>query len=389
MAKTLDIPQSNHTVRVKMVDTTTMMSIRTETLIQPVQSGHEFLNMTDVAFLIESEALNKKVMFDLGTRKDYWNLPTVAKSGITRIIPALKVEKDVGEILTESGITLEGITSIIWSHYHWDHVGDVSKFPASTALIVGPGFLKDPSLLPGYPENLNSPVPADAFQGREVIEPDFPLNVAGYRAHDFFEDGSFYLLDTPGHCVGHVCGLARTTKDTFILLGGDICHFAGAIRPTADVPFPAHFSAETLDNDPFFPVPCPCSIFADRHPITKTNQDKTPFHDVSALDASVFDDPAVAQQSVEQLRRIDASPNVLICIAHDPELLRHLPTLNRSPELDLNAWKEQGWKERVRWGWVNELPRAARPGRQALVEGFWREGKIWEGAFEELCAEKP
>lgn len=84
--------------------------------------------------------------------------------------------------------------SIIWSHYHWDHVGDVSKFPASTALIVGPGFLKDPSLLPGYPENLNSPVPADAFQGREVVEPDFPLNVAGYCAHDFFGDGSFYLL---------------------------------------------------------------------------------------------------------------------------------------------------------------------------------------------------
>ncbi|RAL08780.1 MBL fold metallo-hydrolase [Aspergillus homomorphus CBS 101889] len=389
MTGLLDVPQSDHTVRVRMVDTTTLMSLRTETLIQPLQLGHEFLNLTDVAFLIENDALNKKIMFDLGSRKDYWNLPTVAKRGISKILSALKVEKDVGEILKESGVSLEEITSIIWSHYHWDHIGDVAKFPPSTELIVGPGFLKDPALFPGYPENPNSPVPADAFHDREVVEPDFPLRVAGYRAMDFFGDGSFYLLDTPGHCVGHICGLARTTKHTFILLGGDICHFAGVIRPTPEVPFPAHFPLETLDSDPFFPVPCPCSIFTDHHPITQIDREKTPFYDISALEASVFDDPGIAQQSVDQLRRIDALPNVFICIAHDPELVRHLPTLNKSPEADLNEWKRKGWKRKVRWGWVNELPRAGRPGRKPIVQRFWRGGSIWEDAFKELFGAEP
>ncbi|PYH44766.1 MBL fold metallo-hydrolase [Aspergillus saccharolyticus JOP 1030-1] len=384
MTTNLNIPQSNRTVRVRMVDTTTQMSIRTDALIQPLQSGHEFLNLTDVAFLIENETLNKKAMFDLGSRKDYWNLPMVARQALSRIIPALKVEKDVSDILIENNIRLEEITSIIWSHYHWDHVGDVSKFPSSTALVVGPGLLRDPALLPGYPDNPVSPIPADAFRNREVIEPAFELSIAGYRAHDFFGDGSFYLLDTPGHCVGHLCGLARTTEDTFILMGGDICHFAGVIRPTLDVPFPAHFSADILDRDPFFSIPCPCSLFADHHPNTQTDQHKTPFYDVSALGASVFDDPTVAQQSVDQLRRIDASSHVLICIAHDPDLLRYLPTLNQRPGQDLNQWMREGWKEKVRWGWVNELPRAGKPGRKPIVEGFWREGEIWEKAIQEL-----
>lgn len=26
------------------------------------------------------------------------------------------------------------------SHFHFDHIGDISKFPSSTELVVGPGF---------------------------------------------------------------------------------------------------------------------------------------------------------------------------------------------------------------------------------------------------------
>lgn len=37
------------------------------------------------------------------------------------------------------------------------------------------------------------------------------LSIGDFKAIDFFGDGSFYLLDTPGHAVGHLCGLARTS----------------------------------------------------------------------------------------------------------------------------------------------------------------------------------
>jgi hypothetical protein len=77
------------------------------------------------------------------------------------------------------------------------------------------------------------------------------------------------------------------------------------------------------------------------------------------------------------MQEFDDSPEVLVCIAHDPVLLEALPTLNKDPEKDLNWWKREGWKERCRWGWLNELPRYEQPGRRATVEGL--EGRPGEG----------
>lgn len=56
-------PISNSVVRVRMIDTTTEMTIRAESFVKPVQKGHEILNITDVAFLIEHEVSGKKVMY--------------------------------------------------------------------------------------------------------------------------------------------------------------------------------------------------------------------------------------------------------------------------------------------------------------------------------------
>ena len=62
---------------------------------------------------------------------------------------------------------------------------------------------------------------------REISFEHSSLRIGQFAAFDFFGDGSFYLLDTPGHAIGHMCGLARTTTTTFAFLGGDICHFSG------------------------------------------------------------------------------------------------------------------------------------------------------------------
>ena len=75
----------------------------------------------------------------------------------------------------------------------------MALFPASTALLVGPGFKANDKVMPGYPENATSPVPSDSFTEREMIEINFDtthLTIGGFRAHDYFSDGSFYLLGT-------------------------------------------------------------------------------------------------------------------------------------------------------------------------------------------------
>jgi glyoxylase-like metal-dependent hydrolase (beta-lactamase superfamily II) len=43
------------------------------------------------------------------------------------------------------------IDAIIVSHWHWDHIGDPSKFPAKTDLVVGTGFKE--SFCPGWPKD--------------------------------------------------------------------------------------------------------------------------------------------------------------------------------------------------------------------------------------------
>lgn len=49
-----------------------------------------------------------------------------------------------------------------FSHWHWDHVGDASKFPPSADIVVGPGFKAN--FLPGYPNNPDSPMLASDFE---------------------------------------------------------------------------------------------------------------------------------------------------------------------------------------------------------------------------------
>lgn len=105
----IGFPPSNATVRVQMIDTTAVLTVRAESFVKPVQEGHNLLNLTDVAFLIEHEGSGKRVMFDLGVRKDYWNLAAVLQKRLGSVIPSLRVEKDVPEILTEGGIGLDTI----------------------------------------------------------------------------------------------------------------------------------------------------------------------------------------------------------------------------------------------------------------------------------------
>ena len=79
-------------------------------------------------------------------------------------------------------------------------------------------------------------MPHAAFAGRDVIELDFistmgALKLSGLCAIDWFDDGSFYLLEAPGHTEDHIMALARTSADKFVLLAGDGAHHCGAFRP--------------------------------------------------------------------------------------------------------------------------------------------------------------
>lgn len=84
-------------------------------------------------------------------------------------------------------------------------------------------------------------------------------------------------------------------------------------------------------------------------------------------------DSKAAQTSVNRLAEFDADPNVFVCIAHDGGLI---PVVDWFPEGTLNLWKERGWKEISKWGFVNELPYDGKPGRPWIAPGLVKNGTV-------------
>ncbi|TQN68606.1 Cytochrome P450 monooxygenase andK [Colletotrichum shisoi] len=380
-----NIPESDNIVRVKLIDTTTAMVGTAESFVQPVVPGHEVINFCSLAFLLENETLGKRAMFDLGVRKDYWNLPKAAQQGVLgpdSVIFGMSVEKGIDEVLRDGDYC-------IWSHAHFDHRGDVSVFPKSTTLVTGPGYFSSK----GRPGGRDDPQATPEFEGRVLNEAEFDggLAVGKFKAQDFFGDGSFYLLEAPGHQPEHICALARTTPSsspggaTFVFLGGDICHFAGVFRPTADTPLPEGIpaSAITRRSDWSSKAACPCSYFTPHHPNAQDEDSArtTPWYQLPRSgEHPVYTDIDLAADSVSRMRELDIRDNVMVCIAHDASLLDVLPVFNREPGRDINDWKREGWKETTYWSWLNEVAVGGKTPRPPVVEGFWRDGKKWDYA---------
>jgi hypothetical protein len=216
--ESITFPSSINTVSVKIYNTLRSLEAPSQPFFSPATGSQSDesarFKATCKSFLVEHPS-GRKLLFDLGVRKDQSTVPTKWKELLDSGLFSVGFGLDAAEILVESGFDLKALEAVIWrsvfmsghlviltdnrsSHPHFDHTGNPSTFPSTTALVVGPGVL---ALRPGYPINPKSGIPDSDFEGREVIEitfkEDAPL-IAGMRSYDYFGDGSFYLLDAPG-----------------------------------------------------------------------------------------------------------------------------------------------------------------------------------------------
>lgn len=326
-------------------------------ILEPAIPGHDLLLCPAYSFLIEHPS-GRKILFDLGTRKDWENFPPLVRGLLKQHDLHIEVEKNVVEILQENGVPVAdgAIEAMIWSHWHYDHIGDPSTFPDSTALIVGPGFKQ--AFLPGYPAGEKSAILQSDYEGRELRElafEDSQQRIGGLLYHDYFGDGSFYVLDAPGHAVGHLCGLARVTsnglenseKDTFIFMGGDSCHHGGEFRPTEYLPLPRSITPSPLPS--LFPSVCPGSWLQEIH--GEKRPDK-PFYTVRKGFSYNEED---CEKTIGRVTEFDAAENVLVIMAHDPALLeKGCPMFPAAA----NGWRGDNFAEKIRWCFLQDFQQA-------------------------------
>ncbi|TID00188.1 Cytochrome P450 monooxygenase mpaDE [Colletotrichum higginsianum] len=386
--ESLRIPPYTATVQVSIIDTTLDGTLPTAPFMGPPIRGFETWHGVGYAFLVtrtDAQGGRRRVVFDLGLPTDWANdfSPPVIEA-VKQMGGAMTARKYVSEILTENGVDLEGIEAVFWSHAHPDHIGRLSLFPASTALVVGPGVKE--AYFPGWPAVPDAPVLAREFEGREVRELDFSrggdasgaaagLEIGGLRALDYFGDGSFYLISAPGHAVGHINALARTTaagasadggssgsSSSFIYMAGDSFHHASVLRPHAGA---------TLPEEVRLPGFC-CAgrAFHAVHPLGgnaaallgpavdgrdgDADADSTAFHTIpgtEAGEAPLALDVGEARRTLAAVRRFDASPDVLVVAAHDDSLYGVVEFFPR----EASGWRGKGWKESGRWLFLRDL----------------------------------
>ncbi|KAL1723882.1 hypothetical protein EV715DRAFT_245460, partial [Schizophyllum commune] len=194
----LNIPHSDATVIVKALNSidSEKSHIPAALFMSPVLPGREDYWFPDFSFLIENPRLGRRVMFDLGARNPVTYPPPIAQQ---LELPFIQfVVDEIPDQLVKGNVDLKSIDTIIWSHAHMDHIGDTTRFPPSTDLVVGRGMQ-----LKLYPDHPESGLLEKDISGRNVRELTYGgLKIGDFDALDYFEDGSLYLLDAPGVTEG-------------------------------------------------------------------------------------------------------------------------------------------------------------------------------------------
>jgi len=289
-------------------------------VLTPYSSPTAAYRVPAVSFLIQHQPSGKKLMYDLGVRKDW---QTAFPSGVMEMARDLwdaEALVDTAELLKAGGVDPESVDAIVFSHFHWDHTGNISHFP-NAALIGGPGTLGGGES-GGFRGDIVEQVEAGARKTSPIdFEKDKTEPVGAFeRAVDYFGDGSVWIVQTAGHTMGHVSLLIRVTSSpaSWVLLGGDTAHHPSLL--------------------------CPCAAHSHLHISTTFVR---PSDGPSGPVRSMHLVPEKAWDAIERTRRMEQEENVMVVVAHDYLYWREWDKTGDviwPKGRGLTAWKKEGRK---------------------------------------------
>lgn len=178
----------------------------------------------------------RRVLFDTGYATGEWH--TGWRGAVYRRLlpPLVRDADDVAARLRADGVDPASVSHVVLSHLHPDHVGGVRRFPHAT-FVLSAGHertLSAPRLRAGvltglfptwFPDAERLVLDDEAFSTVEV-------GGTALRAHDLLGDGSYLVVDLPGHADGHLGALidGRVLLAGDAAWGSDLVHASGNLR---------------------------------------------------------------------------------------------------------------------------------------------------------------
>ncbi|KAH9480448.1 Cytochrome P450 monooxygenase mpaDE [Psilocybe cubensis] len=194
-------------------------------ITNPVPDYSNRITLPSLCFLIQHSTNGHKFLFDLGIPPNLDSYPPAVQKMIANPSTSVDATHHCVDSLAKGNTRPEDIDYVCISHIHWDHTGDPSAFTKATFIS---NEAVRPFLAEGYPTKPDAAHFSDLYPMDRTRFLDFtecPTIGPFPRGHDFYGDGSLYIIDSPGHLPGHINVLARTSPDgAWIYLAGDSTH---------------------------------------------------------------------------------------------------------------------------------------------------------------------
>jgi len=192
----------------------------------------------------------------------------------------------------------------------------MNAFSPRVPILVGPGT-KDWIKGGDQTDDGVKSFPSRYLENRELQELDGHWQPIGAftKGLDYFHDGSFWLVQSPGHCPGHIVAIARVTTSpaTYILLAGDAAHSSRLYQPAPPPELRSYLGEFDMGDG------------------------KTHY---------MYDDVDTSYETIGRLTRMHMDEKVMVVAAHEVELEKVIELKPGEMRTGWETWKPDGLKEK-------------------------------------------
>ncbi len=173
----------------------------------------------EISFYVVEHPTQGRFILDTGLGQvfrqspDAWPVSGIIKSFMK--METLKIHRTLGEWMRAQGGTLTGV---FLTHTHMDHILGSGDAPTSVPFFVGPRETRNTRFMNSFVQGSTDRILGAGRRLRELSFPA-PTGPEALAVLDYFGDGSFYVIHSPGHTAGSLVFVVLATDGRHLVLG--------------------------------------------------------------------------------------------------------------------------------------------------------------------------